>query len=124
MSTEKNRKTALAFFQSITDGALDPSFLADDVKWWVPTYGTLSMEEIGAIGVDFMAQFKSNPKMTVQGVTADGDRVAIESISRGEGINGKIYENSYHFLLVFREGRICLIKEYLDTAYVARFSAD
>ena len=33
--------------------------------------------------------------------------------------NGKTYNNTYHFLFVFRDGKICLSKEYNDSAHAA-----
>ena len=48
-----------------------------------------------------------------------GDRVAVEAESHGDLKNGKTYNNTYHFLFVFRDGKICLTKEYNDTAYAA-----
>ena len=37
---------------------------------------------------------------------AEGDRVAVEAESHGELKNGKTYNNTYHFLFVFRDGKI------------------
>lgn len=45
-------------------------------------------------------------------MTAEADRVAVEADSHGEMLNGKIYENSYHFLFTFRNGKIAEVREY------------
>ena len=34
--------------------------------------------------------------------------------------NGQIYNNSYHFLIRFRNGQACYVKEYYDTAYAQK----
>ncbi len=50
--------------------------------------------------------FKAPSVITVQGVTAEGDRVAIEAEGRAELKNGRIYANRYHYLFVLRDGKI------------------
>jgi ketosteroid isomerase-like protein len=57
--------------------------------------------------------------MTVLSTTAEGDRVAVEAESSGRLVDGRPYENQYHFLLRFDvDGRVLEFKEYLDTLYV------
>ena len=50
-------------------------------------------------------------------MTAEGERVAIEAESYGRHINGKTYNNLYHFLMVIRDGKISELKEYMDTMH-------
>jgi uncharacterized protein len=38
-------------------------------------------------------------RVTPTGLTAEGDRVAVEAESYGETASGKIYSNLYHFLV-------------------------
>jgi ketosteroid isomerase-like protein len=119
MSTEANRETALKFMASMQAGGLDESLLTDDVCWWVPGRGTVSKAEFKAMAEGFRSMLDGPMKLTVHGVTADGDRVAIEAESYGPLKNGKIYNNTYHFLFVFRDGKICLSKEYNNSQHVA-----
>ena len=49
----------------------------------------------------------------------EGDRVAIEAESHFELNDGRVYNNTYHFLFLFRDGRICCAKEYNDSRYAA-----
>jgi hypothetical protein len=51
--------------------------------------------------------------MTPKGITAEGDRVAVEAESYGETASGKIYNNLYHFLFEVRGGKIQAVREYL-----------
>jgi hypothetical protein len=51
-------------------------------------------------------------------MTAEGDRVAVEAESKARLANGTLYHNRYHFLFVVRDGRIQVVKEYLDTLHV------
>jgi ketosteroid isomerase-like protein len=57
--------------------------------------------------------------MTVKGAIAEGDKVALEIESYGKLQNGRIYNNEYHVLMTIRDGKICDVKEYLDTQHVA-----
>lgn len=61
--------------------------------------------------------FKSPSKITVDGITAEGDRVAIEAEGHAELTNGKIYRNRYHYLFIFRDGKVCRAKLYNDTQH-------
>ena len=45
-------------------------------------------------------------RLTIAGVTAEGERVAVEKNADGESAAGKGYHNQYHDLLVVRDGKI------------------
>ena len=55
--------------------------------------------------------------MRVSSSIAEGDRVALEVTSSGDLKNGRRYRQEYHFLIEFRDGRICAVREYLDTQH-------
>jgi len=65
------------------------------------------------------ARFEEPVKFTVTGITAEGDRVAIEAQGYAKLKNGKTYENLYHFLFVVRDGKIQEGKEYCDFHYAS-----
>lgn len=52
------------------------------------------------------------------GVTAEGERVAVEAESSGVKTDGKAYNSLYHFLFVVRDGKIQHVREYCDLNYV------
>jgi ketosteroid isomerase-like protein len=112
-----NKETALKFVDSMSRGEMDMSMLTDDVEWWVPGRGTMSKADFLELAGGFQSLVKGKISLTVHGVTAEGDRVAVEAESHGELKNGKTYNNTYHFLFVFRDGKICLSKEYNDSAH-------
>jgi len=118
MSTEANRATALKMMATMGAGGLDESILTDDVTWWVPGRGTVTKAEFMAMAAGFRTLLAGPMSLTVKGVTADGDRVAVEAESYAPLKNGKIYNNTYHFLFQFRDGKICLAKEYNDSQHV------
>lgn len=120
MTAAQNRETALKAVASLGGGKPDSSCFTPDAQWWVPGIGTFSHQEFLAVADLFTANLVGGQsKLTVLGVTAEGDRVAIEAISDGLLKNGKPYNNSYHYLFVFAGDKICMSKLYHDTKYVA-----
>jgi len=119
MSTAQNRATAIKMVEQISKGILDDSLLCKDACWWIPGKGTVSRQEFQVIVDSFNSMKKSDLTMTIHGITAEQDRVAIEAESHGELINGTVYNNTYHFLFLFENGKIKLAKEYNDSKYAA-----
>jgi len=127
MSTEENTKVATRFFDlfSANDIAGALAVLTDDATWWIagkqehlPAAGLYSKEQIGQVFQRMAGRLKSGLKMTVKSALAEGDRVALELVSRGELENGRVYEQEYHTLMTIRDGKISQVREYLDTQHV------
>ena len=69
-----------------------------------------------------MASISQFPKITKSGIvfkilnlTAEEDRVACETEGYSTLLNGRDYNNHYHYLMFFRDGKVCKMHEYLDT---------
>lgn len=127
MGIEENKNLARQFIGRLTAndvaGALD--LLADDATWWIagkpdglPAAGQYSKERIARLLRNMASQLPNGLKMTVKNLIAEDDKVALEAESYGELQNGRVYNQQYHFLLTVRDGRIKVIKEYLDTQHV------
>ena len=121
MSIEHNREVALSYFKRTVEEntALIEDLLTDDCQWWVPGFGTMDKTTFRGLVEQTKAIMPTMPVMTIVGVTAEGDRVAMEATGSGKLANGRMYENTYHFLFLFRDGKICMVKEYNDTKYAA-----
>jgi uncharacterized protein len=119
VSTEENRKTALKMMAAMEAGGLDESILTDDVSWWVPGRGTVTKAEFQGMASGFSTMLAGPFSLRVHGVTAEGDRVAVEAESHALLANGKTYNNTYHFLFLFRDGKIYQTKEYNDSQHAA-----
>jgi hypothetical protein len=80
--------------------------------------GTYSRDEYFQFSKDASLQLRQ-PDFNMQpvGITAEGDRVAIEGETRTELEDGRVYNNKYHFLLIFEAGRIREVREYHDTQH-------
>jgi len=125
MGVEQNRQAALRMLEAVgaRDVATLGDLMSDDATWWTIGRGP---REAATPRADFletlpavMGQLFAGPvRFTVKGVTAEGDRVAVEADSEAELANGKTYANLYHFLFVFQDGKIAAVREYNDTAYM------
>jgi ketosteroid isomerase-like protein len=120
MSVEDNKATARRFVENMVRDAIDGAMLAGDFTYWTAPTGPLSREIILSPGSKLGRLFTSTLRFQEDGITAEGDRVAIEARSEGELISGDWYRNIYHFLFVFApDGRLRQVKEHMDTAHFA-----
>lgn len=127
MSTAENKAIALDLFARLMandiQGALDT--MTEDATWRIagkphsnPSAGTLSRKEIARLFRRMIGQLKDGLRMTVKHMIGEGDCVAVEVESYGELKNGRVYNQEYHFVLELRDGKICSVREYLDTQHV------
>ena len=126
MTTDRNKAVARQFFERFTasdiDGAL--ALMTDDATWWIPgkkelspTAGLYSKEKIGRLFHRMLAALDNGLTMTVKSSIAESDFVALEVESSGNLKNGRKYRQEYHMLMQLRDGRICAVREYLDTQH-------
>jgi ketosteroid isomerase-like protein len=60
------------------------------------------------------------PELVLVGMTAEGDRVAVEAKLTGRLASGALYDQRYHLLFEVRDGKITACREYYDTDLVRR----
>jgi ketosteroid isomerase-like protein len=118
MSTEANKAKAIQFLNDLehkglaaTRDAAGPNFV-----WLIPGAGEIQ-DHIAGLEQAMGKHMKTPMTIKVHGVTAEGDRVAVEAESYVELVDGGVYNNRYHFLLEFKNGEIASLKEYCDTAH-------
>lgn len=125
MSAEENKKIVLGFIENMSAGNGPAAFgaLADSATWWIAGHfalsGTKTKAQFAELAGGLAPKIDGGLKLTAKGVTAEGDRVAVEAESYAKMKNGKTYQNEYHFLFVVRDGKIQAVKEYLDTTHAA-----
>ncbi len=118
---ENNKKLAMelvaAMNRADTQWFLDN--YADDVQVWTMgntlISGRYGKSEIAGFADGIYDAFPNGISFTILGITAEGDRVAVEAESLGEHASGQTYHNFYHFLFTIRDGKVASLKEYLDT---------
>ena len=124
MTTEDYKRSAVELFArfSASDipGVLD--LMTDDVTWRVPgkpelspVAGIYNKDRLKRLFGRMLDQLEGGLQMTVLGLLAEGDDVAVEVESQGDLRNGRKYRQQYHFLITFRDGKIASVREYLDT---------
>lgn len=57
-------------------------------------------------------------KIIIGDITAEDNRVSIRAHSDAVHASGKKYQNRYHFLLYFQDGKISSSHEYLDSLHL------
>lgn len=130
MGIEQNKALVTEFWTAFSAGNIDATLamLSDDATWWVggttALSGTYSKAEFAKLLGEVTGMLPQGIRVTPKLLTAEGDRVSVEAESYGEVNNGRVYQNVYHFMMVIRDGKICAVREYLDTEHVtATFAA-
>ena len=121
---EANKAVARRYLRAVEEGDIDviEALQHPDCSWWILGHGDMSRADF----IDSVKQgllTAERRSVEVVGITAEGDRVAVEV--RGEMVfPGRVYRNDYHNLLIIRDGQIVSGKEFMDTRAVAEaFSA-
>lgn len=126
MSTpEQNIEAANNFAKVFSTGdvaqILDTLHL--DGTYWVSggiegMSGTYDKKGLGALLSGVTSVYENGAlEVTPTAAVAQGDKVAVEATSYAKLKNGKVYQNAYHFLFEFRDGKILSVKEYMDTKH-------
>jgi len=123
MSAEDNKRFILGFFEDLSAGKGEAVLgaMADSATWWIqgnfPLSGTKTKAQFAELIGQLGSKIDGGLRVTPTGLTAEGDRVAVEAESFAKMTNGKTYQNKYHFLFIVRDGKIQSVKEYLDTIH-------
>jgi hypothetical protein len=118
MSIEANKAAARRFIANLPRDIIEEDRLAPDFTYWTIPTGIIPRDVITAPGAKMGKLFDGPMTITETGITAEGDRVAMEAKSEGLLISGKRYGNIYHFLFVFApDGRLREVKEHMNTAH-------
>jgi len=125
--TETNKAVARRLFELFSAGDIAGvmDLMTDDATWWLPgkpgqlpVVGTRTKPQIAKLFHAMTSQLEGPLVMTVKSTIAEGDQVAMEVESLGHLKNGRTYNQEYHFRIQLRGGKICAVREYLDTLHV------
>ncbi len=126
MGISENKQTATEFFGHFSAGRREQALamLAEDATWWAPGVGVMNKTQFAGV-MAYIQKIANGPiALTLKRMTAEDDRVAVEAESDADLVNGKHYHNTYHFLVVIRDGKIREVKEYNDTRYATETFGD
>lgn len=118
---EKNKAIATQFIKALGDGdaVTVKALITEDIEAICMgtslISGTRHYQDVIAAASMFPKISTSGLNPTILSLTAEGDRVSCEWEGKCTLVNGSQYNNQYHFLLFIRDGRICKLKEYMDT---------
>lgn len=116
---EANKAVARRYMRAVEEGDLATieALQHPDCHWWVLGFGDIDRARfIESVKTGLLPALKRTAEIT--GLTAEGDRVAVEA--RGEMVfEDRVYRNLYHNLLIIRDGMIVSGKEYMDTRAAA-----
>lgn len=124
MDITQNKEIVRRFFQHLNDQEMPEAFqmLSEDLHWWIlgstPVSGEYDKRKI-SLGLKMLHRNFENYKFTIGQMTAEENRVSVilESHAKRKS-NGKAYNNHFHFLISFENGKIIKVKEFFDTAHV------
>ncbi|HEY7990857.1 MAG TPA: nuclear transport factor 2 family protein [Stellaceae bacterium] len=117
MSAADNKALALEYMRLLEKGDYDAAFgkFAPDGK--VSVMGrTSSVGDFAKVVREFRGMVVGAMTLTPTSTVAEGDKVAMEVTGGADMIKGVRYDNQYHFLFEFKNGKIAHLKEYMDTA--------
>ena len=117
-----NKEIIKNYFEAINTKEYSKAFdfLSDDLHWWILGNGKFSGEydkRKTQIGFKLLHRQFKEILFFLEIFTSEEDRVSVTAETRGEHLNGKLYNNHYHFLFTLREGKIVKAREYLDTEH-------
>ena len=126
-----NEKAVLDFFETLSTGDLDAlaHHLHENASWEpmvrdIPGAGRHDGRD--KIINEFLAPIRGvfrpgDPKVHIDALVSDGDRVMLETRATGQRADGKPYDNRYAWAFELKGGKILRIREYMDSLYIAHF---
>ena len=132
---ERNTRTAIQYLQHIVDGSgskgrasFDKAFalVSDDFEIEVLPVSVkmprMKLERYRKWLEPMVEEMFSDFRMEVLETTAQDDRVVVEAKSSATPKDGRTYGMEYRISFKFNdEGKITLVKEYVDSLFTARF---
>lgn len=119
---EKMKKLLLSGGPAAVKALMAPNY----THWTQGTYrgiGEITEKNIDRLVEYIFSQVIGEFKLEVVGITAEGDRIAVEAVSNAMIRGGFEYNNKYHLLFTIRDGYIQSFREYLDTQHLAEVLA-
>jgi ketosteroid isomerase-like protein len=130
---EENKEVVRRYCDALSAGDIAGcmNLTTDDYTCWVPgpkdkipVCGHHKRSDVAAMYAAWPTMFPHGFKVTIKGMTAEGDRVAVEAESFGKTSAGKLYQQTYHYLFIVRNGKIAVQHEYLDTLHLKERMVD
>ena len=130
--SEANKELVRRYLRAMSSGDTSlPDLLTDDVTWWVPPSSPLgglrrgkpAVLELMGSGIG-LYDTREPFGIETEAIVSEGDWVAVQVVMTARTAKGMPYRNFYHWAFRVRDGRICAVKEYVDTLYAQRMLFD
>ena len=118
---DEPKDVVLEFLNAFPEGRIEDAIalMADDCECWYTGAGTVSRDDF-ANGMRALNAAVESVVCTIKEIIQEGNRIAVEYSNRAPLKNGKLYTNTYHSKFVVENGKITVIREYLDSLHVAQ----
>ena len=126
MSIEENKRIAEGYFNAQRSGNLYEglALLADDATWSVPgnweMSGTFTKAQMAKM-MESLNMFEGGLNFDHVSVTAEEDRVAVQTVVSGKLKDGREYRNNIFFLFRVKNGKVQEVTEVVDSLYSRQF---
>lgn len=117
--TAPNHYIARDFIAALSRGDIPDELLTEDMQAWTVTSQAWSERARYQGGVKLLATvFQDRLNYTIDSLTVEEDRIAVEAQAHGTLTNGEAFRNEYVFMLRIRDGRIASVREFFNPAPV------
>ena len=126
MSIEENKAIVESYFNAQRSGNLIEGLavLAEDSTWTVPgdweMAGVLTKPQMVKM-MESLNLFEGGLNFDHLSVTAEDDRVAVQTIVSGRLKDGRQYRNNIFFLFRVKNGKVQEVTEVVDSLYSRQF---
>ncbi len=94
---------------SMTTGDFVFMTMARSPEWLLPRW---DREQFSRVPSTMSRVLTAPIQLSIVDMTAEGDRVAVEAETDSTMLSGRKYNNRYHFVFKFRDGKFCEVREY------------
>jgi ketosteroid isomerase-like protein len=118
---EANKMLVRSFFDLLESGDIDGAIalFAPGGTFWSPSTRTAMPTADLANALRWVnTKLEAPMTYTLGAMTAEDNRVCVLAESFANMLNGKRYNNVYHFYFEIEDGLIALAREYNDTAHI------
>lgn len=127
MSLEANKAVVRSYFEAVNSGNCDAilalttqeflfTTMARAPDWLQIEWGREAFSQVPPT----MSQLMKAPiHLAIVDMIGEGDKIAVEAETDGEMLNGRRYNNAYHFAFELVDGKLHRVREY-SCSYLAQ----
>jgi ketosteroid isomerase-like protein len=114
VTLEHRKNIARRYLELLPLARINELPLSERFSGWSSLSGEISGREFLERIAVLPHIFSPPLQFTIEAITAEEERVAVQCSSQGTLINGAPYDNQYHYLMTFEQDRILKVFEYMN----------